>query len=163
LSTCDQVKEVSLYSRFVTENEVEALYSPILFGELKVVLSMFKRDKSLWPEGWTIEIFIHYFDLVGGDLLEMVEEVRIKGIISDDLNSTFLALIPKVNKPQTFGDYMPISLCNLCYKVITKIIANRLKPLLSRSLSEEQLGFMKGRRIQDVIGMVNECLHSIKR
>jgi hypothetical protein len=93
----------------------------------------------------------------------MVEESRLKGIISRGLNSTFLALIPKVNKPLTFGDFRPISLCNLCYKVITKIIANRIKPILSRSLSEEQLGFLKGRQIQDAIGTVHECLHSIKK
>jgi len=161
--TCDQVKVVSLFSRFVIENEAEALYCPILLGELKMVLSFFKHDKSPRPDGWTIELFIHYFDLVKEDLLEMVEEVRIKCIISDALNSTFLALIPKVNKTQNFGDYRPISLCNLCYKIITKIIENRLKSLFSRSLLEEKLGFLKGCRIQDVIGTVHECFHSIKR
>jgi hypothetical protein len=93
----------------------------------------------------------------------MVEESRIKGNISGGLNSTFIALIPKVNKPQNFGDYRPISLCNLCYKIISKIIANRIKPILSRSLSEEQLGFLQGRQIQDAIGTVHECLHNIKK
>jgi hypothetical protein len=78
------------------------------------------------------------------------------------LNSTFLVLIPKVNNPSTFDDFRPISLCNLCYKIIAKIIANRIKPLLSRSLSEEQLGFLKGRQIQDAIGTHKEILHSIK-
>jgi hypothetical protein len=82
----------------------------------------------------------------------MVEESRLKGNISGGLNSTFIALVPKVNKPLTFGDYRPISLCNLCYKIISKIIANRIKPILSRSLSEEQLGFLQGRQIQDAIG-----------
>jgi hypothetical protein len=62
----------------------------------------------------------------------------------------------------TFGDYMPISLCNLCYKLIAKVIANRVKPILSRALSCEQLGFLKGRQILDAIGTAQECLHSIK-
>jgi hypothetical protein len=60
-------------------------------------------------------------------------------------------------------NYRPISLCNLCYKVITKIIANRLKPFLSRSISIEQMGFLQGRRIQDAIGTTHESLHSIKK
>jgi hypothetical protein len=92
----------------------------------------------------------------------MVEESRIRGEVVGGLNSTFLALIPKVNKPTSFEDFRPISLCNLCYKLISKIIANRIKPILSRSLSEEKLGFLKGRQIQDAIGMTQECLHSIK-
>jgi hypothetical protein len=73
-----------------------------------------------------------------------------------------LTLIPKNNHPTTFGDYRPISLCNLCYKLISKIIALRIKPILSRSLSSEQLGFLKGRQILDAIGTTQECLHNIK-
>jgi hypothetical protein len=72
----------------------------------------------------------------------MVEESRLKGFILGALNSTFITLIPKVNKPNHFGDFRPISLCNLSYKIISKIIADRIKPILSRSLSEEQLGFL---------------------
>jgi hypothetical protein len=72
-------------------------------------------------------------------------------------------LIPKVNKPKTFEDFCPISLYNLCYKIISKIIANRIKPFLSKSLSPEQMGFLKGRRIQDAIGTAHEILHSIKK
>jgi hypothetical protein len=89
--------------------------------------------------------------LVGEDLLEMVEESRMKGFIVGRLNSTFLTLIPKANKPATFGDFRPISLCNLSYKLISKIIANRIKPILSRSVSTEHLGFFKGRQIQYAI------------
>lgn len=159
----DQVKVVSLFNRFITENEAVALYCPVVLSEVKAVLTLFKHDKSRGPDGLTVEFFIHFFDLVGEELLEMVEEARTKGISSGGLNSNFLGLIPKVNKPQTFGDYMLISLCKLCYKIITKIIENKLKPLLSRSLSEEQLGFLKGQHIHDAIGMVHECLHSIKR
>jgi hypothetical protein len=65
----------------------------------------------------------------------MVEESRSQGSIVGGLNSTFLTLIPKANKPTTFEDYRPISLCNLCYKIISKIIANQIKPFLSEALS----------------------------
>jgi hypothetical protein len=97
---------------------------------------------------------------VGPELLELVEDSRLHGKISGALNSTFLTLIPKANHP-TFGDYRPIALCNLCYKLISKIIANRIKPILSRFLSREQLGFLKGRQILDAIGTAQECLHNI--
>jgi hypothetical protein len=71
-------------------------------------------------------------------------------------------LIPKSNLPRQFKDFCPISLCNLCYKIISKIIARRLRPFLSRALSEEQLGFLKGRQILDAVGVAQECIHSIK-
>jgi hypothetical protein len=99
---------------------------------------------------------------VGADLLELVEYTRISGEVIGFVYSTFLTLIPKVNKPTTFGDYKPIALCNLCYKLISKVITNRIKLILSRTLSGEQLGFLKGRQILDAIGMTQECLHSIK-
>jgi len=108
-----------------------------------------------------VEFFIYFFDLVGDELLEAVEDSMNRGEVVRALNSNFLSLIPKVNKPSSFDDFRPISLCNMCYKLIEKIIANRIKPILSRSLSEEQLGFLKGRQIQYSIGTAQECLHSI--
>jgi hypothetical protein len=109
------------------------------------------------------EFFTFFFYLVGEDLLAMVEESRRLGSISGCINSTFLTLILKTNNPSTFEDFRPISLCNLCYKMISKIIANRIKPILSRSLSTEQLGFLQGRRIQDAIDTAHESIHNIKK
>jgi hypothetical protein len=74
------------------------------------------------------------------------------------LNSTFLALIPKFNKPTSFGYFIPIALCNLAYN----IIANRIKHVLSQTLSGEKLGFLKGRQILDAIGTAQECIHNTK-
>jgi hypothetical protein len=70
------------------------------------------------------------------------------------LNATFLALIPKSDKPDSFGGYRPISLCNLVYKIITKIIVSRIKSCMSCGISKEQFGFIEGRQITDAIGVV---------
>ena len=74
-----------------------------------------------------------------------IEESRLSSVIPDDLNITFLTLIPKVDKPNTFSDYRPISLCNLFYKSISKIIAEWLNPFLGSSISPEQFGFLPDR------------------
>jgi hypothetical protein len=108
-----------------------------------------------------MEFFTHFFDLVGDDLHSMVEDSRHSGKIKRALNSTFLVLIPKENSPQNFGDFRPIALCNLCYKIISKAISIRIRLILSRALSIEQLGFLKGRQILDAVGMAHECIHSI--
>jgi hypothetical protein len=140
----------------------QLLEKPCSKVEILVVLKGFSKDKSLGPDGWMVELFLSFFDLVGDDLLEAVEESRRSGEVNKSLNSTFLVLIPKVNKPSTFGDFRPIALCNLIYKIISKLLASRIKLILSRSLSGEQLGFLKGRQILDAVGTTQECLHSIK-
>jgi hypothetical protein len=158
----DQVDTTILYDHIVKEDNAVLLGRPCSKIKIREVLKSFAKDKSLGPNGWTVEFFIHFFDLVGDDLLDLVEDSRLHGSVNKSINMTFLTHIPKVNNPLSFGDYIAISLCNLCYKLISKIIANRLMPILSRSLSEEQLGFLKGRQILDAIDTDQECLHSIK-
>jgi hypothetical protein len=78
------------------------------------------------------------------------------------INSTFIALIPKLDEPQTFDDFRPISLCNCLYKIVAKIIARRLNPILSGSISQEKFGFLEGHQIHEAIGVAQEGLHSLK-
>jgi hypothetical protein len=75
-------------------------------------------------------------------------------------NSAFLALIPKEKGASNFNRFRPISLCNTSYKILTKIIANRLKTILPHIIPENQGGFIKGRHITNNILLVQEALHS---
>jgi len=124
INITDQIKISSLYPRMVSEEEEGPLYNPVTLEELKSVQLHFKKEKSLNPDEWITKLFTFFFDLVGEDLLDMVEDSRRKGNISGGLNSTFLALILKENKCATFDDFYPIYLCNLCYNVISKVIEN---------------------------------------
>jgi len=83
--------------------------------------------------------------LIGSELLKVVEESQMVGHMHAPLNTTFIALIPKSNSPQTFEDFRPISLCICIYKVVENIISIRPKPILSSSISKEQFGFLEGR------------------
>ena len=133
------------FPRFVGEEENLSLMEEVSKEELKVALQSFQKDKSPGPDGWTIEFFIDLYDVLGADLLKVVEDTRLFGRISACFNSTFIALIPKVDNPKSLHDFRPISLCNCIYKVITKVISQRLKDLLSDHISGEQFGFLKGR------------------
>jgi hypothetical protein len=157
------VATASLFPRFVSDVEAAALFKPVTLSEIKNILIHFNLERSPGPDGWSAEFFSYFFDLVGLDLLQMVEDTRTSGKIVGSINSTFIVLIPKESNPLSFSDFRPISLCNLIYKLISKVISNRIKPLLERSLSAEQLGFLRGRRIQDAIGAAHECIHSIKK
>ena len=88
-----------LYSKRINEAEAKTLFEPVVMDEIKVILTKFQKEKSPGPDGWTMEFFLTFFDLVGEDLVLMIEESRTKGSISGNLNATFLALIPKENKP----------------------------------------------------------------
>jgi hypothetical protein len=156
------VSVANLYAHTVSEAENISLDNPCSLQEILLALKSFSKDKSPGSDGWTVEFYLHFFDLIGPDLLALVEDNKIRGKVTGTLNSTFLTLIPKTDASSSFGDYRPIALCNLCYKLISKIIAIRIKPILSRFLSQEQLGFLKGRQIIDAIGTAQECLHSIK-
>ena len=91
----------------------------------------------------------------------MEESKTSKGVLKA-FNATFLALIPKSEGADAPGKFKPIALCNVIYKIILKVIANRLKPLLLRIISPEQSSFMEGRQILDGIIMVQEAIHSLK-
>ena len=84
----------------------------------KSVLKGFSKSKSPGPNGWTIQLFLESFDFMGQGIMDAMEESWNTGKVYEKLNSTYIVLIPKVNKPISFSDYRPISLCNLVYKAI---------------------------------------------
>ena len=81
--------------------------------------------------------------------------------IGGSTNSAFLALIPKEKDADSFDRFRSSSLCNIEYKIITKIMARRLKGILPHIIQENQGGFIKGRRIWDNIILVKDAIHFI--
>ena len=142
--------------------DVDCFLKPITLQEVESILRGFKKDKSPGPDGWLVEFFLAFFVLFGEELVLAAEHVRTEGCFLGSINSTFLTLIPKCENTSTFADFHPISLCNLVYKIISKIATLRLKPLLNRTISAQQFGFLKERQITEPIGITQEVLHSIK-
>ena len=91
-----------------------------------------------------------------------MEDSRSDTGVLTSFNSTFLTLIPKKEGVDTPGKFWLIALCNVIYKIITKVMENRLRPLLSDLVSQEQSGFVEGRQILDGVVMVHEVIHSLK-
>eukprot|EP00253_Pinus_taeda_P010040 PITA_10040 len=98
---------------------------------------------------------------VGEDILNVVEDSRRDKTILKALNTTFIALIPKQDVARTPERFRLIALCNVVYKIISKVVANRLKPLLPTLVSTEQSGYVEGRKILDNIIQAHEVVHSL--
>ena len=90
----------------------------------------------------------------------MLNWIRKKDKIGGATNSTFLDLIPKEKNPLSIERFRPISLCNTSYKILTKILATRMKKIMAKIISETQGGFIAGRQIMENIIIVQEAIHS---
>lgn len=82
--------------------------------------------------------------------------------VHDNLNFTFIVLIPKVTNPLSVHEYRPINLCNVLYKIITKVLANKLKRVLLVIISNTQSAFIYDRLITNNIMVTYEVLHTMK-
>ena len=118
--------------------------------------------KGPGPNGFTTNFFHFFWEMIKEEVRAIVEESRSKRGVLKDFNVTFLALIPKGEGVDSPNKFKPIALCNVIYKIITKVIANRLKPLLPGLISPKQSGFVEGREILDGIIAVHEVTHSLK-
>lgn len=73
------------------------------------------------------------------------------GRLTKGINCTFVGLIPKVNCPVTFKDFRPISMIGWVYKVLSKVLTNRFKPLLPCIIGDAQATFIGGKQIVDAV------------
>eukprot|EP00253_Pinus_taeda_P022654 PITA_22654 len=121
-----------------------------------------KKGTAPGPDGFTVDFFQAGWHFLGKEILDLVEESRINQKVWPALNSTFFALIPKGDNLEEANGYRPIALCNVIYKMITSLIAKRLKPLLDNLISAEQTGFVEGRQILDGLVVTQEVIHSLK-
>lgn len=118
--------------------------------------------KALGPDGLTGLFYQNHWHLISDDIFSMVQSFLSQGTFESELNRTHITLIPKVTNPENITQFRPISLCNFSYKIIAKVLANRLKPWLSNIVSEEQTAFISNRQIQDNIFIVQEVIHQLR-
>lgn len=126
--------------------------------EIKGVLFRMPANKSPGPDGYTMEFFKGAWSIIGRDITVAVQSFFIKGFLPKGLNSTILSLIPKKEEAKMMKDYRPISCCNVLYKVISKIIANRLKSILPKFITLNQSAFIKERLLMENVLLATELV-----
>lgn len=131
--------------------------------EVKEALDQMHPLKAPGPDGLPALFFQKYWQIVGNEVLSLVLSILNDGKSPECINKTFIALIPKCKSPNSPKQFRPISLCNVVMKIVTKTIANRLKPFLPEIIDEEQSAFVHGRMITDNALIAMECFHWMKK
>nr|GEV14518.1 hypothetical protein [Tanacetum cinerariifolium] len=127
---------------------------------LKVLISPNQSVFVPGPDGYTAAFFKESWDIIADDFVAAVCEFFTNGKLLRKLNHTIIALVPKVSSPSRINDYRPISCCNVMFKCISKIIANRIKESLKVLISPNQSAFVPCRSIADNILLTQELMHN---
>ncbi|CAA7023536.1 unnamed protein product [Microthlaspi erraticum] len=130
--------------------------------EIKTALFSINPDKAPGPDGFSAGFFQTNWSVMGPQIVKEVQEIFDERTIPSSINSTFVRLIPKVTSPKTVAEYRPIALCNVYYKIISKILTRRLQPILPTIISEIQTAFVPERAISDNVLITHETLHYLK-
>ncbi|KAL5703663.1 hypothetical protein ACHQM5_022190 [Ranunculus cassubicifolius] len=180
----EEVNKVFLdyFQKVFTSEEVEEdgelleLFQPVVSDEDNVSMVEIPLEEEIWkviksmgalkapgPDGFQGIFYKACWEIVKDDVIALVQEFFRSGTMPAEINETFIALIPKVADPDCPSKFRPIALCNFIYKIITKILANRLKPQLDNIVSPHQAAFVKGRCIGDNASVVQEIFANMKK
>ncbi|XP_057432405.1 uncharacterized protein LOC130725171 [Lotus japonicus] len=137
------------------------LIQPVSYEEVRRAIMAMQSFKAPGVDGFQAFFYKQYWHILGHDLHTMVADAFVASKGESSLLETFIVLIPKVENPLRFKDLRPISLCNVAYKVITKVLVNRFRPLLDELVGPLQGSFIPGRRTKDNIILAQEVMHTI--
>ncbi|XP_026396593.1 uncharacterized protein LOC113291255 [Papaver somniferum] len=119
--------------------------------------------KEKYREVWLLEglFYQKHWDIVGEAVVDMTQTFFRTGNIAKVFNHTNIALISKVPLAELVTQYRPIGLCNFIYKILSKILDNRLKPFINNIISQNQSAFIPKRSISDNILLANEAIYAV--
>lgn len=131
-------------------------------GEIWSALKAMKPYKAPSFDGLHVGFFQRFWLIVGESVKFELKNIFLNEKVLEYLNQTLIVLIPKILGPETVGHYRPISLCNTVYKIVSKILVNRIRPLLPDLIFPMQSAFLEGRRSFDNVIIAQELIYSLK-
>jgi hypothetical protein len=153
---------LSAVDKVVSEESNQRLLQPYTSDEVRIALFQMHPSKAPGSDGMSSFFFQKYWHIVGDSVSTAVLSVLNSGKLLRKTNLTYISLIPKKKNPEKMSDYRPISLCNVLYKILSKVLANRLKTILPVIISDSQSAFVPGRMITDNVSVAFEVLHKVR-
>ena len=118
-------------------------------------------DKSPGPDGFNGCFLKSCWHIIKKEFYNLCQDFYNGSVNLQAINSSFITLIPKKNNPESLNDYRPISLLSSVLKLLTKLMANRVQPIILKLVHKNQYGFIKSRTIQDWPGLMNTYINAI--
>ncbi|XP_019435941.1 PREDICTED: uncharacterized protein LOC109342405 [Lupinus angustifolius] len=127
--------------------------------EIKQAVISMSGDSSPGPDGFEGCFYQQCWDIVHLDVCNSVKQFFSQGWLLSNINANYVVLIPKTKGADKIKDFRPIAMANFQFKIITKVLADRLASISPKIISTQQRGFMYDRKIQDCIWLASEAIN----
>ena len=148
---------------FLSEEERNWMGREVSDEDVRIGLWALKPFKVPGPDDLHAGFYQHFWHEVGKSVCEEVKVVFKDGLVPDQLNDTLVTLIPKCKNPESLNNYRLISLCNSVYKIVSKILVERIRPYLNKLVSPFQTTFVPGRKGLDNILVAQELFYALDK
>ncbi|KAE8708292.1 hypothetical protein F3Y22_tig00110348pilonHSYRG00365 [Hibiscus syriacus] len=162
LLTAPDEEILQAIDRCVSQSDNDLLCRAFSAEEVTSAFAQINPSKAPGFDGLSGHFFRSFWNIVGCDFVNLCLCLLNGTMDFNFVNRTIIVLIPKVDSPTLMKQFRPISLCSVIYKVVSKAIVNRLKPLMHGCIAENQCAFVPGRRISDNFLVAHELIHYLK-
>jgi len=131
--------------------------------EILEVVGQCGSNKSPGPDCYNFRYIKNKWDIIGVDMINVIHCFYVSGYILKGCNASFISLVPKKVNPTSFNEYRPISLVGCVYKLIVKLLANRLRRVPPKVIDKHQTFFVSGRGMMDSVLIANETMNFLKK
>jgi hypothetical protein len=147
----------------ITEEDRVFLTKKFTLQEIKEAVFAMEPNKAAGPDGFNAEFYQAFWGVISDDLYNLIDDLHNHDLDLDRLNYGLVTLVPKGSDADKIQKYRPICLFNVVFKIITKILCNRLIAIVEKVIKNSQTAFIKGRYILDGVVSLHEILNEIHR
>ncbi|KAK3183580.1 hypothetical protein Dsin_030866 [Dipteronia sinensis] len=156
-------RKVNLVQKVLSVCDSAKLEEPFTWEKVLVAVEGCDENKAPGPDGMNLNFLKVNWEEFQEDFMRFLSEFYVEGSIVKDINKTFIVLIPKCGNPESMKDFRPISLVGSLYKVLSKVLAYRLRRVMDSIISETHMAFVKNWQIIDNFVIAEEVIHSWRK